>query len=104
MTVGVRPEKIAISRAKPAASSSRTTLGPGVVVDTSFTGVSTQYLVDVPGLPQLTVFEQNDGDIVKAGTEVWLSWETEFSFGIPFEEHSFVDSNTNTTTLAAQAK
>jgi spermidine/putrescine transport system ATP-binding protein len=104
ITVGVRPEKIAITRKKPAASSTRTLIGPGVVVDTSFTGVSTQYLVDVPGLSQLTVFEQNDGDIVKAGTEVWLSWETEFSFGIPFEEHSFVDSDTNTTTLAAQAK
>jgi spermidine/putrescine transport system ATP-binding protein len=104
ITVGVRPEKIAISRKKPVASSSRSIIGPGVVVDTSFTGVSTQYLVDVPGLSQLTVFEQNDGDIVKAGTEVWLSWETEFSFGIPFEEAAFVDSNTNTSTLAAQAK
>ena len=104
ITVGVRPEKIAITRKKPAVSATRTLIGPGVVVDTSFTGVSTQYLVDVPGLSQLTVFEQNDGDIVKAGTEVWLSWETEFSFGIPFEEHSFVDSDTNTTTLAAQAK
>jgi len=104
ITVGVRPEKIAISRKKPTASSSRSMIGPGVVVDTSFTGVSTQYLVDVPGLSQLTVFEQNDGDIVKAGTEVWLSWETEFSFGIPFEEAAFVDSNTNTSTLAAQAK
>ena len=104
ITVGVRPEKIAISRKKPVASSSRSMIGPGVVVDTSFTGVSTQYLVDVPGLSQLTVFEQNDGDIVKAGTEVWLSWETEFSFGIPFEEAAFVDSDTNTTTLAAQAK
>jgi len=104
ITVGVRPEKIAITRKKPAVSATRTLIGPGVVVDTSFTGVSTQYLVDVPGLSQLTVFEQNDGDIVKAGTEVWLSWETEFSFGIPFEEQSFVDSDTNTTTLAAQAK
>jgi spermidine/putrescine transport system ATP-binding protein len=104
ITVGVRPEKIAISRKKPVASSSRSMIGPGVVVDTSFTGVSTQYLVDVPGLSQLTVFEQNDGDIVKAGTEVWLSWETEFSFGIPFEEAAFADSDTNTTTLAAQAE
>lgn len=104
ITVGVRPEKIAISRKKPAPSASRSIIGPGTVTDTSFTGVSTQYVVDVPGLAPLTVFEQNDGDIVKAGTEVWLSWETEFSFGIPFEEHAFVDSDTNTTTLAAQAK
>jgi hypothetical protein len=52
----------------------------------------------------MTVFEQNDGDIVKAGTEVWLSWDAEFSFGIPLEAQDFHDSDTSTTTLAAQAK
>ena len=104
ITVGVRPEKIAITRAKPAASKSRTLIGPGTVTDASFSGVSTQYLVDVPGLSTMTVFEQNDGDIVKAGTEVWLSWDSEFSFGIPLEAQGFHDSDTSTTTLAAQAK
>jgi len=104
ITVGVRPEKIAISRTKPAASKSRSIVGPGTVIDASFSGVSTQYLVEVKGLPTMTVFEQNDGDIVKAGTEVWLSWETEFSFGIPLEADGFHDSDTSTTTLAAQAK
>jgi hypothetical protein len=44
------------------------------------------------------------GDIVKAGTEVWLSWDSEFSFGIPLEAQDFHDSDTSTTTLAAQAK
>ncbi|MEY4476889.1 MAG: hypothetical protein RJA31_393 [Actinomycetota bacterium] len=104
ITVGVRPEKIAISRTKPAASKTRTIVGPGNVIDASFSGVSTQYLVDVPGLNTMTVFEQNDGDIVKAGTQVWLSWDTEFSFGIPFEAAEFIESDTSTTTLAAQAK
>lgn len=104
ITVGVRPEKIAITRAKPAASKSRSLIGPGTVTDASFSGVSTQYLVDVPGLSTMTVFEQNDGDIVKAGTEVWLSWDSEFSFGIPLEAQDFHDSDTSTTTLAAQAK
>jgi spermidine/putrescine transport system ATP-binding protein len=104
ITVGVRPEKIAITRAKPAASKSRSLIGPGKVLDASFSGVSTQYLVEVPGLSTMTVFEQNDGDIVKAGTEVWLSWDSEFSFGIPLEAQDFHDSDTSTTTLAAQAK
>lgn len=101
ITVGVRPEKIEISRSEPKASASRTVLGPGTVMDTSFTGVSTQYLVDIPGVKPMTVFEQNDGDIVAAGSKVWLSWATEYSFGLPFDTDAFVESDTSTRTLAA---
>ncbi len=100
ITIGVRPEKIKISRSAPAASSSRTVLGPGTVVDTSFTGVSTQYIVDIPGMKPMTVFEQNDGDIVAAGSKVWLSWATEYSFGIPFDTEEFVESDASTRSLA----
>jgi spermidine/putrescine transport system ATP-binding protein len=100
ITVGVRPEKIQISRKEPTASPTRSVIGPGTVIDTSFTGVSTQYVVDVPGLNKLTVFEQNDGDIVAAGSKVWLSWATEFSFGIPFDTDEFVESDTTTRSLA----
>lgn len=103
VTLGVRPEKIEVSRTAPKENSGRTVIGPGVVTDSSFTGVSTQYLVDVPALGTITVFEQNDGDIVRAGEKVWLSWATDFTFGIPFETESFVDSDTDTTTLAAQS-
>ena len=100
ITVGVRPEKIKISRKEPAASSSRTVLGPGTVVDTSFTGVSTQYIVEMPGVKPMTVFEQNDGDIVAAGSTVWLSWATEYAFGIPFYTEEFVESDASTRSLA----
>ena len=100
ITVGVRPEKIEISRKEPTASATRSVIGPGTVTDTSFTGVSTQYVVNVPGLNKLTVFEQNDGDIVAAGSKVWLSWATEYSFGIPFDTDQFVDSDTTTRSLA----
>lgn len=100
ITVGVRPEKIEISRSEPKASASRTVIGPGTVIDTSFTGVSTQYVVDVPGLNKLAVFEQNDGDIVAAGSTVWLSWATEYSFGLPFDTEEFVESDTTTQSLA----
>lgn len=100
ITVGVRPEKIEISRSEPKASATRSVIGPGTVIDTSFTGVSTQYVVDVPGLNKLTVFEQNAGDIVAAGSNVWLSWSTEYSFGIPFDTDQFVESDTTTRSLA----
>lgn len=104
ITVGVRPEKIEISRSEPKASASRTVLGPGKVVDTSFTGVSTQYIVEIPGVKPMTVFEQNDGDIVAAGSKVWLSWATEYSFGLPFDSDVFVESDTSTQLLAVSKK
>jgi len=100
ITVGVRPEKIEISRSAPTVSATRSVIGPGTVIDTSFTGVSTQYVVDVPGLNKLTVFEQNDGDIVAAGSKVWLSWATEYSFGLPMDTDEFVESDTTTRSLA----
>ena len=62
--------------------------------------MSTQYVVDVPGLNKLAVFEQNDGDIVAAGSTVWLSWATEYSFGLPFDTEEFVESDTTTQSLA----
>ena len=70
------------------------------MVDTSFTGVSTQYIVDMPGVKPMTVFEQNDGDIVAAGSTVWLSWSTEYAFGIPFDTEEFVESDASTRSLA----
>ena len=102
ITVGVRPEKIEISRSEPKAAAGRTVLGPGKVLDTSFTGVSTQYVVEISGYPLITVFEQNDGDVVAAGTKVWLSWATDHSFGLPFEAPIEADSDTSTKMLATQ--
>ncbi|MGN6273226.1 MAG: TOBE domain-containing protein, partial [Protaetiibacter sp.] len=57
-------------------------VGPGRVTDVSFTGVSTQYQVAVPGLGTLTVFAQNlaFGPVVDLGAEVWLSWRMEHGF------------------------
>lgn len=84
ITVGVRPEKLAISREKPAESTAHNVLGPGRVVDMSFTGVSTQYTVEVPGIGEVGVFAQNldFGDMHAAGSEVWLSWRREHTFGL----------------------
>lgn len=84
ITVGVRPEKLTLSGSEPPHDASRNVLGPGRIVDASFTGASTQYIVDIPGLGAITVFEQNMvfGAVFAAGAEVWVSWRAEHGFGL----------------------
>ena len=108
ITVGVRPEKVSLHQSKPSADANRTLIGPGRVVDASFTGVSTQYLVDVPGVGEVTVFAQNTslGEHAKEGDEVYLSWSVEHAFGLadtPPEEERFVD-DTSTGSVAVQER
>lgn len=57
-------------------------LGPGAVRDVSFSGVSTEYLVDVPGLGTLSVFAQNlDGGVrARRGDTVSLAWQPRHTF------------------------
>ena len=50
VTVGVRPEKVALHLEAPPATSERNVLGPGRVIDVSFAGVSTVHIVTVPGV------------------------------------------------------
>jgi spermidine/putrescine transport system ATP-binding protein len=77
--VGVRPEKIQLDVA--GGSGNNIT---GTVTDTSYIGVSTQYLVRLPWGQELTVVRQNDGaaSILRPGQTVALSWEPEHSFGL----------------------
>ena len=108
VTVGVRPEKVAVHREKPAADSARTLVGPGRVVDASFSGVSTQYVVTVPGLGEVTVFAQNTslGDHATEGDEVYLSWQIDHAFGLaeaPPEPERF-SSDTDTASVAVQER
>lgn len=108
VTIGVRPEKLTLHTAKPDASAGVNVLGPGVVTDVSFTGVSTQYLVQVPGLPVLTVFAQNMafGPVVEQGAEVWVSWRVEHGFGLadePEAEPRFADDD-DTKSIAVQRR
>jgi spermidine/putrescine transport system ATP-binding protein len=108
VTVGVRPEKVAVHRDKPGAHSSRTLIGPGRVVDASFSGVSTQYVVAVPGIDDVTVFAQNTslGDHAKEGDEVYLSWQIDHAFGLaeapPAPERFAAD--TDTASVAVQER
>jgi spermidine/putrescine transport system ATP-binding protein len=80
--VGVRPEKLAIHRDTAGVPEGRNILTGGVVTDTSFIGVSTQYLVKVNGA-EIGVFMQNDGaEIHRPGSHVVLSWEPGQGFGL----------------------
>lgn len=82
--VGVRPEKLRllVDGQEPAAGEN--VLGPGIVSDVSFMGVSTQYQVDVPGLGTFGVFAQNllGGSTVAPGASVRLAWSADFTFAL----------------------
>ncbi|MEF2978203.1 ABC transporter ATP-binding protein [Subtercola sp. YIM 133946] len=84
VTVGVRPEKLILLTEPPAPAAGRNVLGAGRVVDVSFSGVSTQYIVAIPGLGDVIVFAQNMvfGPVVHVGAEVWVSWAVEHGFGL----------------------
>jgi len=84
IAIGFRPEKANFTSKKPASSSSTNVIGPGEIIDIRFTGVSNQYLIQVPGLGNLTVFAQNVGKspVTQLGEKVWISWSIEHSFGL----------------------
>ncbi|MCS5733602.1 ABC transporter ATP-binding protein [Herbiconiux daphne] len=87
IAIGVRPEKVTLLTSAPAPQAGRNVLGPGRVTDVSFSGVSTQYLVMVPGIGELVVFAQNMvfGPVVHVGAEVWVSWNADHGFGLDDE-------------------
>jgi spermidine/putrescine transport system ATP-binding protein len=78
--VGVRPEKIQMSSG--AVPAGHNTLS-GTVVDASFIGVSTQYLVRVGGDTEITVFSQNTGTApLSNGAPVSLHWDAAHTFAL----------------------
>ena len=87
--VGVRPEKITLTHADDAgdipAGRNRIT---GKVADTSFIGVSTQYVIDSPVCPEFEVYVQNvDRDARLApGADVVLHWNPAHTFGLDAEQ------------------
>jgi spermidine/putrescine transport system ATP-binding protein len=84
IAIGVRPEKVEFHRSQPAADSNLNILGPGHIKDIRFTGVSNQYLIEVPGVGDLTVFAQNIGisPVIELGEQVWVSFKIEHAFGL----------------------
>jgi spermidine/putrescine transport system ATP-binding protein len=83
--VGIRPEKMTIldlvdAQLVPAAHNSL----EGRVTDVSYTGVSTQYVVETAWGQNVTVFEQNVivGDRCNVGDPVILHWSPDHTFGL----------------------
>ncbi|WP_338895835.1 ABC transporter ATP-binding protein [Streptomyces sp. TG1A-60] len=83
--VGVRPEKITLTHADDAgeipAGRNRVT---GRIAATSFTGVSTQYVIDGSVCPEFEVYAQNidrDARLVP-GADVVLHWSPAHTFGL----------------------
>jgi spermidine/putrescine transport system ATP-binding protein len=110
VTVGIRPEKVALHRSRPTVTSDETMVGPGRIVDASFSGVSTQYVVALPGLGNITVFAQNTslGDHATEGDEVFLSWKVDHAFGLadapPREERFAADADTGSVAVQEREK
>jgi spermidine/putrescine transport system ATP-binding protein len=88
--IGVRPEKIYLLDPEADAGSGTNVLDGGKVIDASFTGVSTQYLVEFGWGQALTVFVQNlgTGPVVPLGTSVRLAWAPEHTFAVQGDLHA----------------
>lgn len=84
IAVGVRPEKANFHETEPSAQPGINLIGPGEIIDIRFTGVSNQYLIEIPGVGNVTVFAQNVGKspVTELGANVWVSWKVEHSFGL----------------------
>jgi len=85
LLLGIRPEKISLAHADDAgdiaAGRNRVT---GRITDSSFIGVSTQYVVESPAGTALQVYEQNiERDTrLLPGAEVVLHWNPAHTFGL----------------------
>lgn len=84
LLVGVRPEKLHMAAAGAHLPASHNKL-QATVTDSSFMGVSTQYVVRTAWQQELTVFTQNLGiDGMRArDTAVQLHWDPQHTFAVP---------------------
>jgi len=84
IAIGVRPEKAHFHREAPKPDANLNILGPGEIKDIRFTGVSNQYLIEIPNVGDVIVFAQNVGisPVVELGEKVWVSFKVEHAFGL----------------------
>jgi spermidine/putrescine transport system ATP-binding protein len=80
----VRPEKIRLWETSDEPPAGHNQL-VGTIVDASYLGVSTQYIVELRGGGRVTVYEQNVERATKAelwasGEEVRLTWSPDHTF------------------------
>ena len=83
-TFSIRPEKIRLYEPDKDVAPGLNRLD-GTITDASYLGVSTQYIVELPGGHRVTVYEQNVERATKAelwthGEQVQLAWLPEHSF------------------------
>jgi spermidine/putrescine transport system ATP-binding protein len=87
LKVGVRPEKITITKvgSEPATGMNHI---DGTVSMTTYIGVSHQYKVEAPGGAVLTAYVQNLGaeEAPRQGEQVTLSWKPEHTFAVTPQE------------------
>ncbi|WP_424211525.1 ABC transporter ATP-binding protein [Streptomyces sp. BI20] len=102
LLVGVRPEKISLV---PAAEADGIAAGrnrlTGRILDSSFIGVSTQFVIDSPVCPELEVYVQNierDARLVP-GAEVIAHWNPEHTFGLDAAQD--IDAGAQTAAVEA---
>ncbi len=84
VAVGVRPEKIRMHETDQASPPGFNSLG-GTIVDASYIGVSTQYIVRMADGRRVTVYEQNveratKSELWKTGEQVVLAWSPDHCF------------------------
>ena len=87
VALGVRPEKIRLRERGDEVGGQYNRL-EGVVRHSSYIGVSTQYIIELPDGRGITVFEQNVERATKAelwspGEQVAMTWLPEHSFVVP---------------------
>ena len=84
--IGVRPEKIRLY-ADAGAVPDRMNRLRGRVIDASYLGASTSYVIESAGGDRLTVFEQNvertsHGSLHRPGEDVHLGWSPDHTFAV----------------------
>jgi spermidine/putrescine transport system ATP-binding protein len=86
MKIGVRPEKIRL-HADAATVPDGMNRIQGTVIDASYLGASTSYIIESGAGERFTVFEQNvertsHGSLHRPGEEVHLSWSPDHTFAV----------------------
>jgi len=90
--IGVRPEKIRL-HADAASIPDQMNRLQGRVMDASYLGASTSYIIKSPSGDRITVFEQNvgrasRGSLHQPGQEVHLSWSPDHTFAVGTDNHA----------------
>jgi spermidine/putrescine transport system ATP-binding protein len=99
--VGVRPEKLRVDASAEGGSTDGLNALSGTVLDASYIGVSTQYLVKTADGHRLTIYAQNldtagAGELLADGQRVQLTWKPQHTFVISGPaEHVVGDPHTS---------